>query len=61
VGDILLGTIKTCGLNNINPYNYLIAIQANVDNVEKDPHAWLPWNYAKNVLCPYVKAHSAPI
>lgn len=61
VGDILLGVIKTCTINKINPHDYLIAIQANVDDVEKNPDAWLPWNYTLNVSCPYVKPHPMPV
>lgn len=61
VGDILLSTIKTCGLNNINPYDFLVAIQANVEKVAKSPDAWLPWNYTQNSLCPYVNTHSVPV
>lgn len=61
VGDILLGTIKTCEFNNVNPFDYLLAIQANVEKVEEDPDAWLPWNYTLNVSCPYVKEHPLPV
>jgi hypothetical protein len=42
VGDTLLSIIKTCALNSINLYDYLVAIQANVDEVTKHPDAWLP-------------------
>ena len=57
----MLGTIKTCNLNKVNPYDYLIAIQANAEKVEKNPNAWLPWNYTQNVSCPHVKAHPNPV
>ncbi len=60
VGDILLSIIKTCTLNSINPCDYLIAIQANADKLEKNPNAWLPWNFTKNVSCPIIKAQSKP-
>jgi len=61
VGDILLGTIKTCELNKINPFDYLMAIQANVEKVEEGPDSWLPWNYTLNVSCPHVKEHPLPV
>jgi transposase len=61
VGDILLSITRTCELNNINPYDYLVAIQANSDVAAKDPTDWLPWNYTKNTSAPYVDTHSSPI
>ena len=60
VGDILLSTIKTCTLNDINPYDYLMAIQANAEKANKDPEKWLPWNYSENTGCPYVNTQSIP-
>lgn len=60
VGDTLLSTIKTCTLNSINPYDYLVAIQANVDDVRKNPDAWLPWNYLENTKAPYVQSQCIP-
>jgi hypothetical protein len=61
VGDTLLSIIRTCNLNGINPYDYLIAIQANAEAVEKSPDGWLPWNYSQNVSAPLVNAHSIPV
>ena len=61
VGDTILSAIKTCTLNSINPYNYLVAIQANVDEVKKNPSRWLPWNYLENKNAPYVQSHGAPM
>lgn len=51
VGDILLSTIKTCNLNQINPYDYLMAIQANAQEARNNPNEWLPWNYTQNAQC----------
>lgn len=52
IADILLSTIETCVLNKVNPYNYLITIQENVDRVLKDPKSWLPWNYTQALIPP---------
>lgn len=60
VGDILLSTIRTCQLNKINPYEYLVAIQANAEQVQKNPATWLPWNYTQNTSSPYVNAYAMP-
>lgn len=61
VGDTLLSIIKTCDLNGINPYDYLIAIQANSEEVQKRPNDWLPWNYTQNVAAPFVNSQHIPI
>jgi hypothetical protein len=61
VGDTLLSIIKTCDLNGINPYDYLIAVQANSEEVEKRPNDWLPWNYTQNIGAPFVNTQHNPI
>jgi hypothetical protein len=45
IGDVLMSAIETCVLNQINPWNYLIAIQQHQREVRKDPLAWMPWNF----------------
>jgi transposase len=59
VGDTLLSTIKTCALNGINPYDYLIAIQVKADEVSKNPCAWMPWNYMENNGALFVQTQPA--
>jgi transposase len=49
IADTLLSVIETCALNQVNPYNYLIALQQYVEKVVKEPHLWLPWNYTAMV------------
>jgi transposase len=45
IGDILMSIIETCVLNEVNPYNYFIALQKNTLKVIENPKSWLPWNY----------------
>ena len=45
VGDILMGIIHTCRLNEINPFDYLTALQKHAAQVRAEPSQWLPWNY----------------
>jgi len=45
IGAVLTSVIYTCALSNINPLNYLIALQKNKNQIVKEPEAWLPWNY----------------
>lgn len=61
IGDTLLSIIKTCGLNGINPYDYLIAVQANSEKVKKMPNDWLPWNCTQNIGAPFVNVQHNPI
>ena len=61
IGDTLLSIIKTCDLNGINPYDYLIAVQANSEAIEKKPNDRLPWNYTQNIGAPFVNAQHIPV
>lgn len=45
IADILMSVMETCVLNNVNPYNFLIAIQEYREDVFKNPKLWLPWVY----------------
>jgi transposase len=58
IGDVLLSTINTCRLNDVNSEEYLIAIQANAKQVNQNPEKWLPWNYKQNTACPHVNSGS---
>ncbi|MGE4169077.1 MAG: IS66 family transposase [Candidatus Babeliales bacterium] len=49
IADILMSVIETCALCQINPYQYLIAIQENKEKVLNNPELWLPWNYLKSL------------
>ncbi len=45
VGDLNMSLIHTCELNDVNPFDYLTALQRNADQVADAPDNWLPWNY----------------
>ena len=45
IGDILMSVLETCILNNVNPQNFLIAIQKYSKDVYQNPKLWLPWVY----------------
>jgi hypothetical protein len=45
IADILMSVMETCVLNNVNPQNYLIAIQKYREDVYQNPMLWLPWGY----------------
>jgi len=45
VGDIHMSLIHTCALNQVNPFDYAMALQRHAAETLKTPSAWLPWNY----------------
>jgi transposase len=49
IGDILMSVMETCILNNVNPWEYLIAVQEYQKDVRKNSALWVPWAY-KNRL-----------
>jgi hypothetical protein len=52
VGDLFMSLIHTCFLGNINPFEYLTALQRNSADLFAHPHRWLPWNYKENGSVP---------
>jgi len=47
VGDIFMSLIHTAELCETNPFDYLTALQRHAGAVERDPAAWMPWNYTE--------------
>ena len=47
-GDILMSVIKTCALNHVNVWEYLLAVVRNERVVGRDPTRWLPWTFASD-------------
>ena len=45
VGDLFMSLIYTCNLADVNPFDYLIALQKNCADLAEHPEKWLPWNY----------------
>jgi transposase len=45
IGDMFMSLIHTCKLMDINPFDYLIALQRHSSKVFKHPEEWMPWNY----------------
>ena len=46
VGDLYMTLIHTAELSGANPFDYLVALQRNYDEVTQNPARWMPWNYA---------------
>ena len=45
VGDIYMSLIHTCRLCDVNPFDYLNALQQHAQAVIGAPARWLPWNF----------------
>ena len=50
VGDLLMSLIYTCQLSEISAFEYLSALQERIEEVIRDPAAWMPWNYREAVV-----------
>ncbi len=49
VGDLFMSLIHTCRLNQVNPFDYLNALQRHASAVMQNPGRWLPWNYSQAI------------
>ena len=49
VGDIYMSIIHTCRLCDVNPFEYLQALQQNAQAVIAEAALWLPWNYRQQL------------
>lgn len=49
VGDMFMSLIHTCNLADVNPFDYITALQKHSSEVFKTPQSWMPWNYKSMV------------
>jgi transposase len=49
VGDIYMSVIHTCRLCDVNPFEYLKALQQRAQDVISHAARWLPWNYREQL------------
>jgi transposase len=49
VGDIYMSLIHTCRLCDVNPFEYLNALQHHAQDVITHAARWLPWNYREQL------------
>ena len=45
VGDSYMSIIHTCKAHGVNPFNYLVEIENNAQQVQSNPQLWMPWNF----------------
>lgn len=49
IGDMFMSIIHTCKLADVNPFDYITALQKHSSEVFKNPQDWMPWNYKSKV------------
>ncbi len=47
VGDLFMSLIHTCALLDVNPFDYLVALQKHASDLSAHPEKWMPWNYTE--------------
>jgi transposase len=50
VGDVFMSLIYTAELNDVPPFEYLIALLQHSDQVRVNPSDWMPWNYQQTLV-----------
>ena len=61
VGDIYMSLIHTCRLCDVNPFDYLNALQQHAQDVISRAARWLPWNYREQLAAASVSCAVQPI
>jgi hypothetical protein len=49
VGDLFMSLVYTCQLCGANAFEYLTELQEHLEDVTRDPAAWMPWNYGETL------------
>jgi len=49
IGDLFMSLYHTCRLNQVNPFEYITALQKYTKHLFKNPHLWMPWNYKSTI------------
>jgi hypothetical protein len=52
VGDLFMSLVQTCRANQVNPFEYLLAVVQHATAAKAAPDQWLPWNYHLNLKVP---------
>ncbi len=45
MGDLFMSLIHTCELNEVNAFDYLTELLRHVEELKRNPSAWMPWSY----------------
>jgi transposase len=50
VGDVFMSFIHTAELNDVKPFDYLVAMLRHPKEIAKAPADWMPWTYAETLV-----------
>ena len=49
VGDLFMSLIRTCELEGVNAFDYLLQLQRHAAALKETPGAWMPWTYRETL------------
>lgn len=49
IGDLFMSLIHTCNLQEVNPFEYLTALQEHSSEIFRTPSDWLPWTFENTI------------
>ena len=49
VGDLFMSLVQTCRANEVNPFDYMLAVVSNAQAAKADPGRWMPWNFRESL------------
>lgn len=49
VGDTFMSLIHTAELNGAEPFDYLVTLLRNANEVRENPEGWMPWNFRERL------------
>ncbi len=48
-GDLFMTIIHTSELEDVNPFDYMVALAKHSNEISENPQNWMPWNYKENL------------
>jgi len=49
VGDLFMSLVQTCRANEVNPFEYMMAVVTHAPAAKANPGRWLPWNFTESL------------
>ncbi|MGH7219542.1 MAG: IS66 family transposase [Nitrospiraceae bacterium] len=50
VGDLFMSLVQTCRANEVNPFDYMLAVVRNAQAAKADAGRWMPWNFRESLV-----------
>ncbi len=45
----VMSLVQTCRANEVNPFDYMLAVVRNAQAAKADPGRWIPWNFRESL------------